>query len=80
MRRGLGYGSLAGIGSISLERGGLAMADEQADGGAAEGAEAIAAPKGKLKLIIAAVGVLAILGGGTATWFLLFKSGPGGEA
>ena len=44
-----------------MERGGLAMADEQADGGAAEGAEAIAAPKGKLKLIIAAVGVLALV-------------------
>ena len=80
MRRGLGYGSLAGIGSISLERGGLAMADEQADGGAAEGAEAIAAPKGKLKLVIAAVGVITILGGGVATWFLLFKGGQGGEA
>ena len=54
------------------------MADnEQADGGAAEGAEAIAAPKGKLKLIIAAVGVLAILGGGAATWFLFFQSGHG---
>ena len=56
------------------------MADEQADGGAGEGAEAIAAPKGKLKLVIAAVGVIAILGGGVASWFLLFKSGPGGEA
>ena len=56
------------------------MADEQADGGAAEGAEAIAAPKGKLKLVIAAVGVITILGGGVATWFLLFKGGQGGEA
>jgi len=55
------------------------MADEQADGGAAEGAEAVAAPKGKLKLVIAAVGAIAILGGGVASWFLL-KGGSGGEA
>jgi flagellar FliL protein len=47
------------------------MADnEQSEGGA----EApVAAPKGKLKLIIAAVGVLAIIGGGAATWFFLFR-------
>ena len=32
-----------------------------------------AAPKGKLKLIIAAVGVLLILGGGGAAWFFLFR-------
>ena len=38
---------------------------------------AIAAPKGKLKLIIAVAGVLAILGGGAATWFLFFQSGHG---
>jgi flagellar FliL protein len=44
---------------------------EQAEGGAAE-AEAGAKPKGKLKLIIAAVGVLAIVGGG-ASWFFLFR-------
>jgi len=43
---------------------------EQAEGGAAEGAPA--APRGKLKLIIAAVGVLAIVGGG-ATWFFFFR-------
>jgi flagellar protein FliL len=50
------------------------MADnEQADGGAAEGAEAIPAAKGKLKLIIAAAGVFAILGGGAGTWFLFFR-------
>jgi flagellar protein FliL len=79
VRRGLGNGSLTGIGPISLERGGRAMADEQ-DGGGAEGAEAISAPKGKLKLIIAAVSVIAILGGGVASWFLLFKGGPGAEA
>jgi flagellar protein FliL len=43
-----------------------------ADNEAADGAEAAAAPKGKLKLIIAAVGVLVILGGG-ATWFFFFR-------
>jgi flagellar FliL protein len=47
------------------------MADnDQAEGGA-EAPEA-AAPKGKLKLIIAVVAVLAIIGGG-ATWFFLFR-------
>jgi flagellar FliL protein len=48
------------------------MADgEQAEGGA-EAAE-IAAPKGKLKLIIAAVGFLVIVGGGVGTWFFFFR-------
>jgi flagellar FliL protein len=47
------------------------MADsEKADDGAAEAAGA--APKGKLKLIIAGVGLLAILGGG-AGWFFFFR-------
>jgi flagellar FliL protein len=47
------------------------MADnDQAEGGA-EVPEA-GAPKGKLKLIIAAVAVLAVIGGG-ATWFFLFR-------
>ena len=47
------------------------MADnEQAEGGA----EApVAAPKGKLKLIIAAVGLFAVIGGGAATWFFFFR-------
>jgi flagellar protein FliL len=46
------------------------MADEeQADGGADA---APAAPKGKLKLIIAVVGLLAIVGGGSS-WFFLFR-------
>ena len=48
------------------------MADN--DEGAAEAAEAAAKPKGKLKLIIAAVGLLVIVGGGIATWFLFFRS------
>ena len=47
-----------------------AMADsEKAEDGAAE---AEAKPKGKLKLIIAGVGVLAILGGG-AGWFFFLR-------
>jgi flagellar protein FliL len=50
------------------------MADnEPAEGGAAEGAEVVAAPKSKLKLIIMVVAVLAILGGGSATWFFFFR-------
>ncbi|WP_291859724.1 flagellar basal body-associated protein FliL [Bradyrhizobium sp.] len=52
------------------------MADnELADGGAAEGADAVPAPKGKLKLMIAAAGVVVILGGAAATWFLFFRGG-----
>jgi flagellar protein FliL len=48
------------------------MADNDQAEGAAEAGEA-GAPKGKLKLIIAVVGVLIILGGGAATWFFLFR-------
>jgi flagellar FliL protein len=43
---------------------------EQAEGGAAEAGAAVL--KGKLKLIIAAVGVLVLVGGG-ATWFFVFR-------
>ena len=51
------------------------MAENEAEGGAAgEGTEG-APPKNKLKLIIMAVGVLAILGGGAATWFFFFRHG-----
>jgi len=47
------------------------MADnDQAEGGAAEAAAP--APKGKLKLMIAAAGLLVILGGG-ASWFFFFR-------
>jgi flagellar FliL protein len=54
------------------------MADnDQADGGAAEAA--VGAPKGKLKLMIAAVGVLLILGGG-AGWFFFLRHHGGEEA
>ncbi|UPK38775.1 flagellar basal body-associated protein FliL [Bradyrhizobium sp. 186] len=48
------------------------MAENEAEGG--EGAEA-AAPKNKLKLMIMAVGLLAVLGGGAATWFFFFRHG-----
>jgi len=49
---------------------------DQAEGG---GGEAIAdAPKGKFKLIIAAVGVLIVIGGGAVTWFM-FLRGHGEE-
>jgi flagellar FliL protein len=47
------------------------MADNETEGGAGEAAEA-AAPKGKLKLILAAVAVLAVVGGG-ASWFFFFR-------
>ena len=45
------------------------MADEEKEGTAEA---AVPAPKGKLKLIIAVVAVLAIAGGG-ATWFFFFR-------
>jgi flagellar FliL protein len=49
------------------------MAENEQAEGAAEGTEAAAAPKSKLKLIIAVVGLVVILGGGGATWFLFFR-------
>jgi len=49
------------------------MADNEQVDGAGEATEAAAAPKSKLKLIIAGAGLLAILGGGAATWFLFFR-------
>ena len=48
------------------------MADNEQADGAAE-ANAVAAPKGKLKLIVAAVAVLLIVSG-AATWFFFFRS------
>ena len=51
------------------------MAEGEQAEGAAEGTEAAAAPKGKLKLIIAVVGLLVILGGGAATYFFVFRHG-----
>jgi flagellar FliL protein len=54
------------------------MADnEQAEGGAAGGAEA-ALPKGKLKLMIAVAGMLLVVGGG-ATWFFFLRHSGGEE-
>ena len=49
---------------------------DTADGVAALPASA---PKGKLKLIIAAVGLFVIIGGGSVTWFM-FSRGHGEEA
>jgi flagellar FliL protein len=57
--------------------GGRAMADKEPADGAADGADAVPAKKGKLKLIIAAAGFLVILGGG-AGWFF-FMRGHGEE-
>jgi flagellar protein FliL len=65
----LRHGWLVASGSFPNRIG--AMADNETEGGTGEAAE-VAAPKGKLKLIIAAVAVLAIVGGG-ATWFFFFR-------
>jgi flagellar FliL protein len=55
------------------------MADnEQAEGGA-DAVEAAPAPKSKLKLMIAIAGLVVILGGGAATWFLIFRGGHSSE-
>jgi len=67
------YRVTACLGGIELlpNRTGRAMADnEQAEGGGAEAS--VPAPKGKLKLIIAVVGVLFVVGAG-ATWFFFFR-------
>jgi flagellar FliL protein len=65
---------VCGIALILKRPAGGAMADnEQAADGAAEATEAGAAPKGKLKLIVAIVGALAVLGGGAATYFMFFR-------
>jgi len=47
--------------------------NDQAEGGAADGAEAVAAPKSKLKFIIIVISALAVLGAGAASWFLFFS-------
>ncbi len=51
------------------------MADNEEGGGAAatEAAEAVPAKKGKLKLVIAAVGFLVIIGGGVGAWMFMSK-------
>ena len=51
------------------------MAEKDEGGAAAEAAEGAGPANNKLKLIIMAVGVLAILGGGAATWFFFFRHG-----
>lgn len=50
------------------------MADNEQAEGAADAPEAVAAPKGKLKLIIAVVAVLFIAGAGGAGWFFFFRN------
>jgi flagellar FliL protein len=55
------------------------MADNEQADGAGDATEAAAAPKSKLKLIIAGAGLLAILGGGAATWFFFFFRHSGEE-
>src|SRR5215510_14499154 len=54
------------------------MADNEAEGGEAADAEAAPSKKGKLKLIIAAVGFLVIIGGGVGAWLMMSK-GHGDE-
>lgn len=54
------------------------MADNEQEGAAAEAAEAPSSSKGKLKLIIAAAGFLAIVGGGIGGWMMM--SGGKGDA
>ena len=50
------------------------MAENEGEGGApAEGAEAVPAKKGKLKLIIAVVGFLTLVGGGAGAYLFLMK-------
>ena len=60
---------------FGIEAGGAMADNEQAEG--ADGAEAASSKKGKLKLIIAVAGFVAILGAG-AGWFFLMR-GPGEE-
>jgi flagellar FliL protein len=55
------------------------MADNEQAEGAADAPEASAAPKGKLKLIIAVVAVLFIAGAGGAGWFFFFRNHGGEE-
>jgi flagellar FliL protein len=47
--------------------------NDQAEGGAADDAVAVGAPKSKLKFIIIVIAVLAMVGGGAATWYLFFS-------
>jgi flagellar FliL protein len=49
------------------------MAENEQAEGAGEATQAAPPTKGKLKLIIAVVGLLFVVGGGAATWFLFFR-------
>jgi flagellar protein FliL len=53
------------------------MADTEQAEGAAEIGEVRPPPKGKLKLIVAVVGLLFLLGVGAGTWFFVFRHGGG---
>ena len=55
-----------------LEAGGAMAENEQAEG-ATEGAESAASKKGKLKLLIAVGGFVAILGAGGGVWFFMTR-------
>src|SRR5205814_8956287 len=54
--------------SLGIGPGGAMADSEQADG-ALEALEPVPGAKGKLKLMIAVVGLLAVVGGGSAIWF-----------
>jgi flagellar FliL protein len=50
------------------------MAENEGEGAAAaEAVEAVSSKKGKLKLIIAAVGFLVVIGGGVGAWMMMSK-------
>ena len=51
------------------------MADNEPTEGAGEIIEALPAPKGKLKLVIAIVGLFAIIGGGASLWYVFTRHG-----
>ena len=51
------------------------MAENETEGG--DTTETAAAPKSKFKLMVMAVGLLAVLGGGAATWFFFFRHHDG---
>ena len=54
------------------------MADNESEGGG-ETNEVAAQPKSKFKLIVMVVGLLAVLGGGAATYFVFFRGGHDDE-
>jgi flagellar FliL protein len=71
-----GHQLAANIALLPGTDGAGAMADNEAAGGAAaDAAEATPFKKGKLKLIIAAVGFFVIIGGGVGAWLMMSKGG-----